>query len=164
MKEVLLNTIDRLYGKGDFQYILTKYINKEYWVSKFNDEVEQIFIDNLTDFSYSTCFSYFIHSSLSPNFKIGSDEFTDYLKEKHEITGVMVLISAIAPYSVVKHVRYKYDEAVKMHESFSPFNKETERINIRILEILNNNGIQTLDEAILNVVVPNIVAKFLGRS
>lgn len=42
------------------------------------------------------------------------------------------------------------------NEAYSPLNKETERINIRILEILNNNGIQTLDEAILNVVVPNI--------
>lgn len=157
MKEVLLKTIDRLYGKGDFQYILAKYIDKEYWVREFNEEIEQIFIDNLTDFSYSTCFSYFIQSSLSPNFRIGSDEFNDYLKEKHEITGVMVLISLIAPYSVIKYVRYTYnDGTVKIQEAYSPLNKETERINIRILEILNNNGIQTLDEAILNVVVPNI--------
>ncbi len=57
MKEILLNTINRLYGKGDFQYILAKYIDKGCWISKFNDEIERIFIDNLTDFSYSTCFS-----------------------------------------------------------------------------------------------------------
>lgn len=157
MKEILLNTIDRLYGKGDFQYILAKYIDKEFWVRKFNDEVERIFVDNLTDFSYSTCFSYFIQSSLSPNVRIGSDEFNNYLKEMQEITGVTILISAIAPYSLVKYVRYNYNnEAVQLHEAYSPFNKETERIGIRIIEILNNNGIQTLDETILNVVVPNI--------
>ena len=157
MKEVLLNTINRLYGKGDFQYILTKYIDKDYWVSEFSDKVEQIFIDNLTDFSYSKCFSYFIQSSLSMNFRIGSDEFKEYLKENHELTGVMVLISLIAPYSVVKYVRYNYnDGAIQIHESNSPLNKETERINLRILDILNNNGIRTLEESILNVLVPNI--------
>lgn len=156
-KEILLNTIYRLYGKGDFQYILAKYIDKEFWARKFNEEVKGIFVDNLTDFSYSTCFSYFIQSSLSSNFSIGSDEFNDYLKEMQEITGVTVLISAIAPYSVVKYVRYNYNnEAVLLHEAYSPLNKETEKIGIRIMEILNINGVETLDEPILNVVVPNI--------
>lgn len=157
MKEALMNTINRLYGNGDFQYILAKYIDKEYWVSEFNDREEQIFVDNLTDFSYSTCFSHFIQSSLSPNFRIGTDEFNNYLKGKHEITGVIVLISVIAPYSVVKYVRYNYnDGAVQLDEAYSPFNNEIERIGTRIVEILRNNGIQTLDETILNIVVPNI--------
>lgn len=75
----------------------------------------------------------------------------------HEITGVMVLISTIAPYSVVKYVRYNYSNgAVQLHEEYSPLNNETERIGKRTIEILNNNGIQILDETILNVVVPNI--------
>lgn len=157
MKEVVLNTIDRLYGKGDFQYILAKYIDKQYWVNQFNDEVEQIFVDNLTDFSYSTCFSYFIQSTLSPIFKIGSDEFNDYLREMHEIRGIMVLISAIAPYSVVKYVRYNYNNgAVHLNEAFSPPDKETQQIGTSIIGILIKNGIQNLDETILNVVVPNI--------
>jgi hypothetical protein len=157
MKEALLNTIERLYEKGDFRYILSTYIDSDYWVHTFNDEVEQIFIDNLTDFSYSTCFSYFIQSSLSPNFRVGSDEFNDYLKEKNEITGVMVFISVIAPYSVVKYVRYHdNDGAIQMHEAYSPLDNETERIHIRMLEILNNHGIQKLDDDLLHVVVPNI--------
>ncbi|KQU63321.1 hypothetical protein ASG66_02600 [Bacillus sp. Leaf406] len=157
MKEVLLNTIDRLYAKGDFQYILSTYIDKDYWARTFNDEVEQIFIDNLTDFSYSTCFSYFIQSSPGPNFRVGSDEFNDYLKGKNEITGVMVLISVIAPYSVVKYVRYHdNDGAIQMHEANSPLDNETERIHIRMLEILTNHGIQKLDDDLLHVVVPNI--------
>ncbi|AKG36653.1 hypothetical protein [Paenibacillus durus] len=157
MKDELLNTIERLYGKGDFQYILAKYIDKQYWDSKINNELEQIFVDNLTDFSYSTCFSYFIQSSLSLNFRFGSNEFNDYLKEKNEITGVMVLISVIAPYSVIKYVRYNYiDGAVQLYEAYSPLNKETERNGKRILEILNENGIKNLDETILNIVVPNV--------
>ncbi|MEJ9217664.1 hypothetical protein ACXFAU_16695 [Paenibacillus glucanolyticus] len=157
MRDDVLRTIERLYGKGDFQYTLAKYVDKQYWVSKIEDELEEVFVDNITDFSYSTCFSYFIQSSLNPKLRLGSDEFNDYLKKNFEIKGVMVLISVIAPYSVVKYVRYYYnDGAVQLHEEYSPIDKETERFGKYILELLNKNGIENLDETVLNVEVPNI--------
>ena len=155
--EDLLKTIERLYSKGDFQYILARYIDKQYWTSKINEELDQIYLDNLTDFSYSTSFSYFIQSSLNPNLKLGSDKFNDYLKKNFEIKGVMVLISVIAPYSVVKYVRYNYDDgAIQLYEEYSPLDKETERIGKGILSLLNKNGIKNLDESVINLGVPNI--------
>ncbi len=66
------------------------------------ETIQFVFVDTLTDFNYSKCFSYFIQSSEGAT--IGSDGFKNYLKEEKEITGVLVLISAIAPYSVVKYV------------------------------------------------------------
>ncbi|GAC43599.1 hypothetical protein [Paenibacillus popilliae] len=157
MRDDVLSNIERLYSKGDFQYILAKYVDKQYWISKFKEKLEEVFVDNLTDFSYSTCFSYFIQSSLNPKLRLGSDEFNDYLKKNFEIKGVMVLISVIAPYSVVKYVRYHYnDKAIQLHEDYSPLDKETKRIGKCILELLNKKGIMNLDETVLNVGVPNI--------
>lgn len=49
MKEVLLDTVYRLYNKGDFQYILAKYIDMDFWIRKFYDNVDQFFVDNLTE-------------------------------------------------------------------------------------------------------------------
>ncbi|MGP1910118.1 hypothetical protein ACTSEZ_18255 [Metabacillus sp. JX24] len=139
------------------EYVLAKYVDKGYWVSQLYNEVEEIFIDNLTDFSYSTCFSYFIQLTLSSNYRIGSEEFTHFLKEKKEIIGVMVLISSIAPYAAIKFSKYTFkDGAVHLHETYSPLNKETERISERIIEILNSDGIQSLEESILNTLVPNV--------
>lgn len=157
MKEILLKKIDSLYRQGDFQYILAKYIDRDYWFDTFNDKVDQIFIDNMTDFNYSTCFSYFIQSTLFPVFTIGNNKLTDYLKEGNESMGVMVLISVIAPYAVIKYSRYTYTNgAVQLHEAYSPLNHETKRIGESIQNILHNSGIQALDENILNVTVPDI--------
>ncbi|MNT89848.1 hypothetical protein D3C72_2306480 [compost metagenome] len=69
----------------------------------------------------------------------------------------MVLISAIAPYAVVKYVKYTYhDRTIQLHEEYSPLDKETERIGNSILKLLDKNGIEKIDESVLNVVVPNI--------
>ncbi|WP_144511090.1 hypothetical protein [Bacillus sp. FJAT-22090] len=157
MMEDLLNKIEKLYGKGDFQYVLAKYVDKEYWFSKISEELENIIIDNITDFSYSTSFTYFIQSSSNPNSRIGSDEFTENLKKVSELNGVMVLISVIAPYSVVKYVKYQNkDDAILLHEQYAPLDKETERIGKGILELLKRNEIKNLDKNILDVEVPNV--------
>jgi len=104
LKEALLNILKGYTKKVTISTSCLNTLIGIIGLNKLMETIEFVFVDTLTDFNYSKCFSYFIQSSEGANSTIGSDGFKNYLKEEKEITGVLVLISAIAPYSVVKYV------------------------------------------------------------
>ncbi|WIY63173.1 hypothetical protein [Bacillus arachidis] len=69
----------------------------------------------------------------------------------------MLLISAIAPYAVIKYLSYSYEnDVVNLVEEFSPYNEESKKIGDSILGFLNNNGITSIDLDTLNTEVEDI--------
>ncbi|MBY0596073.1 hypothetical protein [Bacillus bingmayongensis] len=155
MSNEILKIVNKLYKQGDFQYILSKFVNKSFWNEKIN-EIPNVSIDNTTDFSYSTCFSYVL-LPLDAECRFGSVEFNNYVQKQSEVNCVMLLISAIAPYAMIKHLRYRHDNGtVNLVEEFSPYNDESKNIENNILEFLNNNGIKSLNIDTLNTEVENI--------
>lgn len=134
---------------------MVKFVNKCFWDEKII-EIPNLSIDNITDFSYSTCFSYFI-LPLDVNLRFGSVEFNNYVKGQSEVNCVMLLISAIAPYAVIKYLSYSYEnDVVNLVEDFSPYNEESKKIGDSILGFLNNNGITSIDLDMLNTEVEDI--------
>ncbi len=60
MSDEILKVVNKLYKQGDFQYVLGKFVDKHFWDGEIN-KISNINVDNITDFSYSSCF--FLHSS-----------------------------------------------------------------------------------------------------
>ncbi|MEB9166181.1 hypothetical protein P4H78_30395, partial [Bacillus cereus] len=106
MSDEILKVVNKLYKQGDFQYVLGKFVDKHFWDGEIN-KISNINVDNITDFSYSSCFSYIL-LPLDVKFRFGSVEFSEYVRKQSEINCVMLMISAIAPYAVVKYLRYRY--------------------------------------------------------
>ncbi|MEI4803807.1 hypothetical protein WAZ07_21715 [Bacillus sp. FJAT-51639] len=157
MKQKVLNTIEGLYHCGDFGYVLLNYIDTNVWTNKFTHEIRDIHIDNLTDFNYSKCFTLYIQSSVQPRLQIGTDKFNSYIRENFYLNGLLVYISAIAPYAAIKYIKYEYVEGdVEMQEQYEPFDETTKQIGNEILKYLENEGIQLLEKNLLEIKIPNI--------
>jgi len=156
MKKELLNTIDKLRKKGDYQYILSAYVDHAFWMEKLRSYLPEMQIENLTDFNYSTCFTMYINIS-DTDAHVGTDKFIQFLKNNLCLYRIQVQVSAIAPYAICKYVRYSYDnEGVKMTDSFKPFLNEHAFLGNRIIEFLIQAGIKILNEEMLSVEVSNI--------
>lgn len=157
MKQNVLNTIEELYHCGDFGYVLFNYVDTNVWTNKFTHEIKDIHIDNLTDFNYSKCFTLYIQSSIHPRLQIGTDKFNSYIRENFYLNGLLVYISAIAPYAAIKYIKYEYvEDDVEMQEQYQPFDETTKQIGNEILKYLENEGIQLLEKNLLEIEIPNI--------
>lgn len=157
MKQNILNTIEELYHSGDFGYVLFNYVDTNIWANKFNLEFKDIQVDNLTDFNYSKCFTLYIQSSELPELKFGTDEFSSYIKEKNYLNGLVIYISAIAPYAAIKYIRYEHvEEDIEMQEQYQPFDEPTQQIGNEIMKYLKSERIQILERGLLEVEIPNI--------
>ncbi|OAT72583.1 hypothetical protein [Parageobacillus thermoglucosidasius] len=157
MKQNVLNTIEQLYHYGDFGYVLLNYVDTNVWANKITHQIKGINVENLTDFNYSKCFTLYIIPSIHPKIKIGTDKFREYIREHTYLNGLLVYISAIAPFAAIKYTRYEYvDGEIEMQEQYQPFDEETERIGKDILKLLENEGIQILEKSLLEIEVPNI--------
>ncbi|ENQ3105775.1 hypothetical protein ACEOWJ_001762 [Bacillus cereus] len=157
MKQKVLNTIEELYHCGDFGYVLHNYVDTNVWTNKFIHEIKDIHIDNLTDFNYSKCFTVYIQSSIHPRLQIGTAKFNSYIRENVYLNGVLVYISAIAPYAAIKYIKYEYvEDDVEMQEQYEPFDETTKQIGNEILKYLESEGIQLLEKNVLEIEIPNI--------
>ena len=149
MSDEILKVVNKLYKQGDFQYVLGKFVDKHFWDGEIN-KISNINVDNITDFSYSTCFSYIL-LPLDVKFRFGSVEFSEYVRKQSE------MISAIAPYAVVKYLRYRYTNGtIELVEESSPYNDESKKIGSSILKLLDSNGIKNLDKETLSIEVEDV--------
>lgn len=156
MENLLIEEIKQLYQNKNLHYPL-RYVNLNHWSTKLENEIQNINIDNLTDFNYSTCFSLFIYPSSIVRLTIGTREFNEYLANYGKLNAVMVSISAIAPYAVFKFWRYTYLEGeIALEESLQPYDEVTRHIADEVVNLLASQGIRILDEQLLSVKVPNV--------
>ncbi|MBP2000009.1 hypothetical protein J2Z69_001028 [Paenibacillus shirakamiensis] len=156
MKDEVLSTIEGIYKNGDLGYILSKYIDRDYWNHDLY-RIEGLEFDNLTDFNYAKCFSYFIYQSVGTKLTIGDRDLDNYVKTNLELHGMLFYISLVAPYVSVQYVRYFYDNGdINLEENETNAKKETQQLGVKILGLLNEKGITHLTKDILEIVVPSV--------
>jgi hypothetical protein len=156
MKQEIINTVEILRKKGDYQYILSRYVDDGFWMNSLQKHLQGVYVENFTDFNYATCFTMYLNIS-STNVKVGTEEFINFVKQNHNLYRIMVQISAIAPYAIYKFVRYTFDNGeIKMSESFVPFIEEHDLLGKKVSEFLALSGLQILDEEMLLVPMPDI--------
>lgn len=140
----------------DYRYILSTYVDTSYWIDSAKDYFQGMYIENLTDFNYSRCFTIYINIS-DINSKTGTKKFNEFIKEKLSLYRIQIQISAIAPYALYKFIKYEFkDGEVNMKESFIPFLEEHCYIEKIVTEFLNKSGLTILDKTLLSIEIPNI--------
>ncbi|MBA4603756.1 hypothetical protein [Thermoactinomyces mirandus] len=146
-----------IYHHGDFGHVLLNYVNVHVWAKKIAHHIKNINIDNLTDFNYSKCFTLYITPSFHPKIEIGTDEFSSYIRKCTYLNGLMVYISAIAPFAAIKYVKYEYiDGEIVVQEQYQPYDEKTGEIGKDILKLLEDHRIKVLGRKLLETVVPNV--------
>lgn len=69
------------YSQGVMTYLLENYVEKEFWTEKLNKIFPDCSVINLTDFTYSKCFTLLVF--FNPiHFEIGTVEYSDHLNEQ----------------------------------------------------------------------------------
>lgn len=155
--DTLFSTIERLFNKGDYSYIKYNYVCRDNWYKKLLNDVIAINIDNITDFNYSNCFSHFITSIEHPFFSLGSKEFSDYIRSKSSVHGIMLHISMLAPYAALIYVKYfENNGEIKLSEGDKSSGHPIGEIGEEIAKFLTKYNITILNDGILNTIVPNV--------
>ncbi|MCD7034559.1 hypothetical protein LRR81_09935 [Metabacillus sp. GX 13764] len=157
MQTNILKIIQDLYQKPDYSYTLLNYVDRDYWKDKLLTNMKATHIDNLTDFNYSKCFTLFICSDYYPKINLGSDELSEYLKNHSFLDGIMLYISAIAPFAAIKFFRYKDIESnVQLIELPHPPLEESKTIYKQLISLLNENNLEILQGETLALKVNEI--------
>lgn len=142
--------------KGDYQYVLSKYVNISFWMNNLKKHFQNVYIENLTDFNYSTCFTMYLNIS-NTNAKVGTEEFRNFVRQNVNFYRLKIQISAIAPYAIYKFVKYTFNNnKIMLSESFIPYNNEQYIMSKNIAEFLSKSGLIILDKEILSVKVSGI--------
>lgn len=156
MKEQLIDEITKLRNKGYYNYVLVKYVNRDFWLEIFNEYLKGYYIDNLTDFNYATCFTFCINiSDIKESFT--STIFRNYLKN-NDVFSIYVEISAIAPYASIRYQKRMHSSKPENELEFSdePYIEEQKIVYMKIKKILELHNIRILDSKLLSIEIPNI--------
>lgn len=153
----IMKVIENVYKNGDLSFLLSSYVDQDYYLQSFNELFVGNHIENMTDFNYSKCFSMCINLS-DINSPIGSQQFDQFIAENGSVYRVDVQISAIAPYAMVKYLKYeKKEHMVVLHCSNVPFFPNQNMYDEKIKRFLGGKGYVLLDDVELTKAVPGIV-------
>ena len=148
-KDKVISDIEMIYKHGDCKYAIWNYVPKNFWVKQFRDWFPDIYFENETDFNYSVCFSMSLSLSLI-NGGLMSKEFDDLIKEKGLVDFLVSDISVLAPYAIVRYVRYRLiDNESIPFSSYVPFESEHTKYGDKLKKHLQEKGITLLDDEIL---------------
>lgn len=148
--------IDRVYKNGDIKYLLSKYIDTNYWLNPLREFFINNSIESFTDFNYSTCFTMYINSTDNSS-KTGTQEFNDFIINNGCMYRVQLQISVIAPYANVKYIKYEYkDGNIQFFSSSSPFCESHLTILNKIKEFLNKFNLQLLNDEVLSLEINDV--------
>lgn len=155
MQNKVFKYIEKLYKNGNCEYILCKYVKKDFWLECFKSSFKGMYIEDFTDFNYSKCFTLYINST-NEEVKIGTESFKQYVLKHGVLDMVQVQISAVAPFACIRYVRYKNDNGrVDFIDSYKPFDEYNQTcLYDNIKKLLLNNNISILDKEILLSQVP----------
>ncbi len=156
MNNELFQNINNYYSKGIHAYTLEKYISRDYWTEKLNAIFQDFRIINLTDFTYSKCFTLLIDLS-SVISEQGSLEFRSYL-ETNTMYGIRIEISVVGPFACawfIKHrIRNNKEEYV---QNEAPFIKEHSHLGQLVNLFFTENGLKRLENEELALKTPGII-------
>lgn len=155
-KDKVLSEIEQIYKHGDCKYAIWNYVARDFWVKSFGNWFPEIYSYNETDFNYSVCFTMYLN--LSPiNVSFYSKEFNDYIKKEGCVDLLLIHISVVAPYAVIKYLKYRFvDGEVKVFSSYVPFKPEHAKYGDKLKEHLEEKNITLLDDDILLLKVEGV--------
>ena len=79
-----------------------------------------------------------------------SREFDSYIEKNGQVDSLVIDISAIAPYAIIKYGQYKFADGKKVSfDSYTPFNTEHAKYGDKVKTELEKKGIILLDDEIL---------------
>ncbi|MFB5764064.1 hypothetical protein [Paenibacillus medicaginis] len=155
--ESVLKVIENIYKNSDLSFLLSSYVARDYYLQDFRELFAGNKIENMTDFNYSKCFSICVNlSDLDSPF--GSQGFDQFISENGNVYRVDVLMSVIAPYAVVKYLKYeKKENKVVVLSSNIPFLTNHNYFDEKLRQLLSNKNYKLLDDDVLTKSVPGIV-------
>ena len=116
--------------------------NRNYWDDSLKIALQGRFFDNLTDFSDSTCFTYFVASTDCP-FCIGGQELRNYLADGGIAYYVKLQISFRAPVMYAVFCKY-HQSGTSFHMSEQPYTQEQEKIFIALTQFAQSNNLTVM--------------------
>lgn len=145
----IIRIINNVYHKGECSYLLFNYVKRDHWIVKLKEYFSRQYIDNLTDFNYSKCFSMFINIS-DVNSGIGTESFRIYIEKNLSLYGIIVEISAMGPYCIIKYTRYYWEKGeVKLEHSNIPYCSEHYTYDVKIKQFVQHYNLNVLDDEML---------------
>ena len=149
LTDKVIADIEKIYLKGFERYLLWNYVPRDFWTQSFQELFPDKYVYNETDFNYSVCFTTYVH--ISPiNKKIGTKGFREYIETNGYLDLLVVDISALAPYALVKYVQYRFINNEYMpFSSYAPFKEEHQVIGDKVKAYLQDKGITFLEDDIL---------------
>jgi hypothetical protein len=150
----IINKVKAIYDHGEMSHLLFKYVDRNFWSIKIKKEFSDKYIDNLTDFNYNKCFSLYISLS-DNNSPIGSKEFDEYIIKNKNLYIAAVEISVLAPYCILKYLRYYMEEEIKCDCIDTTYCKEYIKFDEEIKEFFLKSNLILLDDEILMTEIPD---------
>lgn len=113
---------------------------RAYWDIAIKQQLPNVYLDNFTDFSDSTCFTYFIACDDS-RFAIGTKALSDFLIEGNVAHYIKMQISLLAP--VICVVFCMYDKSpTALNLSDEPFTQSQHDVYSDIMKFAKDNKLQ----------------------
>lgn len=110
---------------------------RKYWNEKMKEVFPDQYFDNLTDFNYSTCFTYFIGCD-GCEFRLGSKELSAYLKDGNTAYYVKVQMSLREPVMCIVFCKYE-GSGTAFFTSESPYTQSQQSVYRRLTELAKKN-------------------------
>lgn len=152
----IVNEVQKIFTQGKFDHVLSQYVDISIWQERIANLFKRNYVENFTDFNYSRCFTIFINISKT-NSKVGTEEFTDFIKINGNLYRIMVQISALAPYATYQYLKYEIiDGETQVTGSYQPFNNDMLLAGKKIEKYLKQMNHFILDEQLLLLKVPGI--------
>lgn len=153
----IIKVIESVYKNGDLTFLISSYVDKDYYLKGFKELFVGKHIENMTDFNYSKCFSICVNLS-DVHSSITGQKFEQFITENHRVYRMEVQMSIIAPYAMIKYLRYDLkDNQVFMQSSDYPFLPNQNIYDKKIKEFLIDKHYVLLGDAELTQAVPGIV-------
>lgn len=157
MRDKLLWWVEKLRRKGDYTYVLMKYVDRNYWTQKLQAVFPEYYFDNTTDFNYTSCYA--LSLNISPiHATFTSKEFYEYLEQNGVVYSIYIEISAIAPYALFRYQKRIYNSSPqsKIELSFTPYDQEQSQLGVRLRDFLEKEKLTILDEELMSLEIPDI--------
>ena len=159
--EMVWNTISDITADYNLAYLLRTYIDRRYWMSELQKSFGVTNIDNLTDFNYARCFTYFISEPDLP-LVAGDGGIRNYVTNHGILDRVEVLISTLGPYLTYKFVRYEYKDGEVVFGIGSPAEGWKRRIDDALLDFCTRNDLFVVSDADLQEKIEGIALELHG--
>lgn len=112
---------------------------RTYWDSIIKKHLPNFMLDNFTDFSDSTCYTYFIGCD-NLRYRVGSQKLIDYLNAGNDAYYVKLQISLRAPILYVIYCKYEKSPTA-FETSENPFTESQRRVYLAILQFASENNL-----------------------